>query len=728
MPKRFFQFDPHKTPDRPRQTTIHRGLTSGMILIVLATIFIVGMPTIGMIWWQLEHQVQLRVQAVQSSTQALYLAEQRNILQLVQLISQRPTLCTLLQKSDDPNLVAYLDILRQNTTADTLAVVTSAGRIITSGNLQLPPEAFLERSSLPYVDFIALDVPPGLGIFAVGEVTSEAGCEKGLAGRVIAFRLLDQNFMHDLAGDTGLEQSLIIGGHRVATSFRNVADLPLNPDASYQVLQTGEACCTTGASGSETYYVGLAPLLNGQGDIVALSEVALPANNIRSSTFKTMALFVGLGLLVALGSAGFAWQLTGRITGPLQKLTDAAERMGAGDLETPIPVDSGWRAIDRLANQLEDSRRNLTQIQQIARRELRHIVHILAAAREGILTLDESDMITWVNTDACRLLGYERHHMLRRHYKQIFPPAPGEMTSLENLLNPAPGQPPPDRLTILNAQGSFITLAVSQTLLESDSRDGAHQQKERVLILREVGEEQALNHLRAEFLANVAHEFRTPLSAISASTELLVDEGGEMDSDELAYLARTINLSVVHLQALVNNMLESAIIEAGVFRLHRRPFALRKILQEVAGMMLPLLERRRQQLDIVGPDDEPVQLWGDPDRLKQALVNLVENASKFSPSGTSITLSVVRDLEMLTFSVSDCGPGLPAERFESLFSRFFIGRHSGSAQYGIGLGLPIVKAIAEAHGGVVGAANLPGGGASVWFTIPLRQAPEKEEQ
>lgn len=697
-----------------------------MILIVVATIIVVALPTVGAIWWQLERQVQLRVLAAQSSTQALYVAEQKNILQLVQLIGQRPTLCSLLQTSDGPKLANYLDVLRLSTSADTLAVVTADGQIITSGMLLPPPEALLDRASLPYVDFHAMQVPPGLAVFAVGPVISEGGCENGSAGRVIAVRLLDQDFMHDLARDTGLEQSLIMDGHRVATSFRNVTELPLNPDASFQVLQTREACCTKGASDGETYYVGIAPLLDGEGQVTALSEVALPADAIRSSTFKTIGLFLGLGLLVALGSAGFAWLLTRRITEPLQELTDAAERMGAGDLDTPIPVESGWLAIDRLAGQLEGSRRNLKQIQQIARRELRHIVHLLSATREGILTLDEEGMITWANADACRLLGYDLHNLLRRHYRLIFPPAPGELTSLDDVVNPVPGQQQPKRLTILNAQGSFITLMISHDLLENDPGDGARRRNEHVLILQEVGEEQALNHLRAEFLANVAHEFRTPLSSISASTELLIDEGNQMDADELAYLARTINLSVVHLQALVNNLLESAIIEAGVFRLRMQPLHPRRVLNDVVQMLLPILQRRQQQLEIIIPEDLPARIWADTDRLKQALVNLIENASKFSPIQSSIILAVERETNMLVFSVSDCGPGLPTDHFESLFNRFFTESRSGGTQYGIGLGLPIVKAIAEAHGGQAGAANRAEGGAKVWFTIPIRHPLEEE--
>jgi two-component system sensor histidine kinase KdpD len=132
-------------------------------------------------------------------------------------------------------------------------------------------------------------------------------------------------------------------------------------------------------------------------------------------------------------------------------------------------------------------------------------------------------------------------------------------------------------------------------------------------------------------------------------------------------------------------------------------------------------------LKVDAPKDLP-SLWCDPDRLGQALVNLIENASKFSPSNATINLSVKQEAETITFAVLDSGPGLATERFGDLFNRFVTGGRQHGAQYGIGLGLPIVKAIADAHGGRVGAKNRPEGGARVWFTIPLKQQGKEGEE
>jgi signal transduction histidine kinase len=710
---------------RPRQTSIYRWLTVRMTLLVLVTIITAGVPTIWITWRQLNEQLQLRVQGAQSSTQAFFATEQRQLLQLTQLISERPTLCTLLQHNDVKNLSNYLDAIRQNSLATSLIVATADGQLIFGEPKEFPlPDILFEQHQLPYTDFVALENPPRVAIFAISEVVSDEGCEKGLAGQVIAIQIFDQDFLRVLAKDTGLEQSLIIGDRRVASSLTMLPDWPLNPGAAVEVLRTQKACCTTGSNQNEPYYVGLAPLINNHGAVIALSEVALLASSIRSFALNTIILLVGICILVTLGSTGLALLFTRRITGPLRALSAAAERMGAGDLETPVPVASGFRSIDRLADQLERSRRSLDQNQQFAHRELRRITDLLSATREGVVTINMDGMVTWANSDACQILGYDINHLLRKHYMQVFRPAPGGSITLGDVLQPSADRPPSKRLTILNAQDRPITLKIFLSLLETEDYDTTHHSSEYILILRDVSEEDAVNRLRSEFLANVAHEFRTPLSAISASSELLVDEGHDMTSDELSHLASAIRLSATHLQTLVDNLLESAIIEAGVFHLRYRPLQLQDILQNVVEMMSPLIQRRQQHLDLDAPKD-PTNFWADPVRLTQVLVNLLANASKFSPTGAKIALTIAREVDKLTFAVLDSGPGLPLERFGDLFNRFVTGGQSRSGQYGIGMGLSIVKAVAEAHGGRVGAENRAGGGAKVWFTIPLKQHSEQ---
>jgi two-component system sensor histidine kinase KdpD len=176
----------------------------------------------------------------------------------------------------------------------------------------------------------------------------------------------------------------------------------------------------------------------------------------------------------------------------------------------------------------------------------------------------------------------------------------------------------------------------------------------------------------------------------------------------------------------VGNLLESTTIEAGCFQIHRRPLNLQEVVRNAANLMSPLLKRRSQDLVLTIPEPLPT-IWADANRLTQVLVNLLSNASKFSPMGGKIELVITMFPKWVTVSVLDCGPGLPADRFADLFKRFVTASQSHDTQYGIGLGLSVVKSIIEMHGGQVGAENLTQGGAKVWFTIPIQPPEEKED-
>jgi K+-sensing histidine kinase KdpD len=240
-----------------------------------------------------------------------------------------------------------------------------------------------------------------------------------------------------------------------------------------------------------------------------------------------------------------------------------------------------------------------------------------------------------------------------------------------------------------------------------------------------VTEEEAVGRLRYNFLANVAHEFRTPLAGISATTELMVEESSSLTSEELLHLVETIRLSTLHLQTLVDNLLESTTIEAGCFKVHCYPTSVGEVIQRAASLMEPLFSRRTQALEISYPPDLPT-LWADPNRLTQVLVNLLSNASKFSPMDGKVELVISQDTDWLTVAVLDNGPGLPAGRFADVFKRYVSTNQLHDTQYGIGLGLSVVKTIVEVHGGQVGAENRPQGGAKVWFTIPINPCEEIE--
>jgi signal transduction histidine kinase len=236
-----------------------------------------------------------------------------------------------------------------------------------------------------------------------------------------------------------------------------------------------------------------------------------------------------------------------------------------------------------------------------------------------------------------------------------------------------------------------------------------------------VSEEEVMHRLVGHFLANIAHEFRTPLSALAASVELLRDQAPDLNPAELQELLTSLHLGVLVLQSLIVHLLESGSIEAGRFRVFPTPSDLVQLIAEVTQTMQPLLAKRRQSLHVEMPASLPL-VEADPRRTVQVLINLLSNASKYSPDDTEIIVSVIAADGRVRVSVADQGPGIPAESRTDLFRLFMQDRGSPDdrlARGGTGLGLSVVKAVVEAQGGQVGVDDRPGGGAIFWFTLPL---------
>jgi signal transduction histidine kinase len=227
--------------------------------------------------------------------------------------------------------------------------------------------------------------------------------------------------------------------------------------------------------------------------------------------------------------------------------------------------------------------------------------------------------------------------------------------------------------------------------------------------------------LMGHFLANVAHEFRTPLSAAVASIELLLDQAPDLSPAELQELLTSLHLGLFGLQTLVDNLLESASIEAGRFHINPRQAQLSKIIAEAIRTMQPLLDKHGQRLVVELPAALPV-VRADPRRTGQVLVNLLSNASRYGPDEAEITLGATVAEGWVRVTVADQGPGIQPEYRNDLFRRFvYPTADNDKTKYGAGLGLSVVKAVVEAHGGQVGIEDRPGGGSVFWITLPVEQ-------
>lgn len=217
------------------------------------------------------------------------------------------------------------------------------------------------------------------------------------------------------------------------------------------------------------------------------------------------------------------------------------------------------------------------------------------------------------------------------------------------------------------------------------------------------------------FLLDVAHELRSPLFSFNLALSSLNEHGHLLMAEDMRLL-QSLRRSAVHVQTLVENMLDAASIGARRFSVRLNDVDLRVVVDEALLVVEPLLVPHGQTV-VVEFAQETLPIEADPQRLRQVLVNLLHNAIKYGPRNETITVRATQHDDTVTVEVVDRGMGIPEDERAQLFDRFFRGHAARSTGQGSGLGLAIARAIVEAHGGEIGVHSAAGAGTTFWFTM-----------
>jgi PAS domain S-box-containing protein len=674
-----------------------RSLSAQMILsfvaLVLLTAAAAGLPAIWLIRDQLGRQAWAQVEQGSLAAQALYEAKQNELQSLATLTAQRPTLRELLAVGEQDALLAYLHTLQEGSGLD-LVLVCESGLIIAQAGETIPDESCAEeeRSSI----YVAPgELLPQVWLLAAHPLTGEADQS---VGTVVVGTAMNDRFAAQMSAETGLEHTLLLNGQPVATSspLRQVFSFPAPVTAPQDTFDVD----------GHPYYAAYLPL-----DEAGLqAEIALEVSDIAGTQRRLAWTLAGSILAVAALASLLGIFMARRIGQPLTHLAEGADAMSQGDLETPLTVEARVREVTLMAHALEGAREDLKRTLAELRREKAWTDHLLEAIVEGIVTLDCQGHITFFSHGAEQITGWRRDEVIGRGCDRVFKPL--ETDAPFSQLMPAPGRR--EKISVELRDGRHAVLAITGARLLPPEGGAARV----ALVFRDVSEAEAIHRLLGHFLANVAHEFRTPLSALAASVELLLDQAPDLSAAELEELLTSLHLGVLGLQTLIDNLLESASIEAGHFRVHPRPSNLGEIIAAAIHTMQPLLDKHDQHLVVELPAAIPV-VRADPRRTVQVLVNLLSNASKYGPDEAEIKVAAAVRGEWIHVSVADSGSGVPPEYHKDLFRRFAKPASGNDrAQVGAGLGLSVVKAVVEAHGGAVGIDDHVDGGSIFWFTLP----------
>ncbi len=414
-------------------------------------------------------------------------------------------------------------------------------------------------------------------------------------------------------------------------------------------------------------------------------------------------LLLGLPVWVALGLAALAAGSAAAVlvrAFQLALLNAQIKRIGSGDLRAPIVGQSD------LARSLEQMRLDLLRKLETLTEERQWSEALIQSVVEGIITCDTGWRVRFFSAGATRITGWNGAEALDQPLDQIMPLSVDSGRFGDYV--PSDG----GRRTVIvrHRSGQLITLAVTRA---KPIKTG-----EITMVIHDISEETRRRKAQTYFLANMSHEFRTPLAGMQASVELLQENLHSLSLRETEQLLNSIHLSLTVLHQLIDNLLESSKLEANHFTLNRRATELESLLGEAIRVIEPMINRRGQKLTL----DEPLalpMLQVDPTRTIQLIVNLLSNASKYSPDGSIIELGVAQQGDAMRVSIADRGRGIAPEQASSLFQPFVRLEPESQTDHGSGLGLAVVKAIAEAHQGQVGVEARPGGGTIFWFTLPI---------
>ena len=683
---------------------------SFMVLILLTTIA-VGLPAILLIRNQVERQTWARLNQGSHATEALYSAWQRRISDLALLTSQRPTLSQLLSQEQGTALANYLQTLQEETELDLILVCDPDQHSVIQTSTAIST-ALCRLQDPTGLHVIESENSPQVWMMAAHPIDDESTD----LGQVVVGILLDDEFSRRMSAQTSLEHTLLVNEQPVASSLTGGA----------------AACCTSTRQ----------PIDNPAADIATMpaflevnnrpyystrlvlsppgltDEIALDVADVVATERNLTWILVGSIILVALVGSVLGVAVARRIGQPLTRLTHAATAISMGDQTTSLSVPSQVREVTLVSQALESARVDLQRTLNELQRERAWIDHLLEAITEGIVALDDRGCITFFSPGAERITGWSQSEALNHTCDEIFHLAETSDTFSQHI--PLPGQQ--SKILLEMEDGRQITLGITSAQLSSpDSGETGL-----VLVLRDISEAELIHRLLGGFLANITHEFRTPLSSIAVSTELLLDQAPDLSQAELQKLLTSLYMGIISLQTLIDNLLESASLEAGRFQVYVRPSDLGEIIAEAVHMTQPLQEKYGQSLVVELPATIPLVLV-DSRRIVQVLVNLLFNAIKYSPDETKIKLNAIVNQGRVRIAVADQGPGVPPGRQDELFYQFVhYDADNAKSRHGVGLGLSVVKAIIEAHNGQVGINNRPGGGAIFWFTLPLIEEGETE--
>jgi two-component system, OmpR family, phosphate regulon sensor histidine kinase PhoR len=513
-------------------------------------------------------------------------------------------------------------------------------------------------------------------------------------------------------GQSGIRVTLIADGGKVlADSSEDPAKMEnhlARPEVKEALLKgSGQAVRRSPTLGLDLVYLANRYDTNNERPLII--RLSLPVNRVEASVFAFRTRLWGISLLILICGGGISLLFSRAVSRRIQRLKEFSKRVSDGDFR-PLTLDRHKDELADLSSTLSQTALKLDRTIGTLTEERNQSAAVLASMEEGVAVIGIDQRVVYCNSAFCRAasvpsISYEGRPVteLIRH-SDLLSMIPKALSGGETIHGEVV-------VGSIRPQSFAVT---SAPIRSGGTTRGA------VMVLHDITEIRRLERARRDFIANISHEFKTPLTAIQGFAETLL--GGALDDHQnRARFLEIIREHALRLGRLTDDLLKLAQIEAGQIQREMRPVAVAEIIDPCVEVARIKAQQKKLCLEAEYSRDLPM-LSGDVRAFQEILQNLLDNAVRYTSAGGKIQVKAMTEGTEVVLSVADTGIGIPKAEQDRIFERFYRADAARSRESGgTGLGLSIVKHLVESHGGRIRVESEIGQGSNFIVYLPLNQ-------
>ena len=454
------------------------------------------------------------------------------------------------------------------------------------------------------------------------------------------------------------------------------------------------------ARGEELLYTA-APIRSDR-ELVGVARVAIPTSAIQASVNRIIATISVSALVVSALSLALGYYLARRTARSVRSVTEAARQVALGDLDHHVEALAAdeTRELADAFNSMAAALRRMVQELSGERDKLTAVMDTMA---DGVVLIGPEERTELVNSAGLDLLRVREPEPIGKRFPEVV-----RDSDLNRLVAACLESKEQQHGEVELYQPARFLSAIATPIVEADGTWV-------LLTIHDLTRMHQVETTRREFVTNVSHELRSPLASVKAIVETL-DNGALEEAEVARDFVRRINWEVDRMSRLIEDLLDLSRLDSRQGLLSLNTLDLRLLMTEVKESFQERADNKNVRVEVIAPERLP-RAVGDEERLRQVLINLLDNALKFTPGTGSVTLSAYPENEKVRVGVRDSGVGISDDHLPHIFERFYKVDRSRQGG-GTGLGLAIVKHIVQAHGSEVAVESREGEGSAFTFTLP----------